>query len=307
MKIFLLVLLVLVLLALAVGYTAFYIASVRRDKRQAGKGLVNLGGYKGQIAQGKQWFREMEPERVDIVAQDGVALAGLYLHAENSKGTVILMHGYRMDGYTDFSCVYKYYYDLGYSLLSVFQRAHGLSGGKYICFGIKERFDCRDWALYVADRFGPEHNIFLDGLSMGCTTVLMAAGLELPGNVRGIVADCGFTSPIDQFRHLFKTKYHLPLHPIIDLADIFARLMAGFSYKEYSTLEAMKSCAVPVLFLHGEDDKLVPMEHTVRAFRACSAEKKLITVPGAGHGMSYLTDREQCQRELKNFLDKYTK
>lgn len=306
MTIFLSALLVLVLAAACIGYTAFYIASVRSDKRVMGKGLVNLAQYKDMIAAGKQWFLDAQPEKVSIVSHDGLPLRGLYLHAENSKGTIILMHGYRMDGLTDFSCVYEYYHRLGYSLLNVFQRAHSFSGGKYICFGIKERYDCRDWATYVADRFGPEHDIFLDGLSMGCATVLMASGLELPGSVRGIIADCGYTSPIDQFEHLFKNKYRLPLHPIIDLADIFARLLAGFSYKEYSTLKAMEVCRIPVLFLHGEEDPLVPMEHTVRNFRACTAEKKLITVPGAGHGMSYLVATEQCQRELKAFLERYS-
>ena len=306
MEILLIAILILVLLALIAGYVAFSIASLRSDKHHMGKGLVNLSQYKDMIADGKQWFLDAQPEKVSIVSHDGLPLRGLYLHRENSKGTVILMHGYRMDGLTDFSCVYKYYYELGYSLLNIFQRAHTHSGGRYIAFGVKERYDCRDWALYVADRFGPEHDIFLDGLSMGCATVLMASALELPKSVRGIIADCGYTSPIDQFEHLFKTKYHLPMHPIIDLADLWARLLGGFSYKECSTLQAMEKCRIPVLFIHGEEDPLVPMEHTVRNFRACSAEKKLITVPGAGHGMSYLVAMEQCQRELKEFLEKYS-
>ena len=38
-------------------------------------------------------------------------------------------------------------------------------------------------------------DIFLCGISMGCATTLMAAGLDLPDNVKGIIADCGFTSP----------------------------------------------------------------------------------------------------------------
>lgn len=306
MKIFLLAVLVLVLLLATIGYIAFCIACLRNDKKTMGNG-INLQPYMPQIEAGKSWFHEHQPEQVGIISHDGIPLVGMYLHAENPKGTIILMHGYRMDGYTDFSCVYEYYYSLGYSLLNVFQRAHGLSGGKYISFGIKERFDCRDWVLYVTDRFGPEHDIFLDGLSMGSSTVLMASGLGLPENVRGIIADCGFTSPIDEFEHLFKTRYHLPLHPIIDLADIFARLFGGFSFKDYSTLKAMESNTIPVLFIHGEEDGLVPMEFSVRAFNACKAEKKLMTIATAGHGMSYLVDPDTCKRELENFLVKHSR
>ena len=75
------------------------------------------------------------------------------------------------------------------------QRAHGYSGGHTITMGVKERYDARDWTVWARSRFGPEVPIFLMGVSMGAATVLLAAGLNLPDNVCGIVADCGYTSP----------------------------------------------------------------------------------------------------------------
>lgn len=301
MKIFLIAVAGIIILCLTAGYTAFYIACAGREK--AGKRPPE---QPAAVSQKNQWLKSHDPEIVSIVSRDNIDLKGEYIHAENSRGTIILLHGYHTDCAGDFSGIYEYCYSLGYSLLCVSQRAHGNSGGKYICFGIKERFDCLDWVTYVADRFGAEHNIFLYGLSMGCTTVLMSSGLPLPDNVRGMIADCGFISPVEQFAHLFKTRYHIPLHPILELADIFARLLGGFSFKEYSTLKAMESCNTPVLFIHGESDHFVPMEHTVKNFRACHADKRLLTIPDAGHGRSYLTAPEQYRAELAAFLDKHS-
>ncbi len=303
MKIAIIVIVLIALLLLLAGYIAFTIACYRRTGKIMGSGAPNLAPYKDQMDAGREWFLGMAPEKVEIVSYDGLRLRALYLEHPETRGTIILMHGYRMDGYTDFTCIYKHYYDLGFSLLNVFQRAHAESEGEYITFGIKERFDCRDWALYIADRFGPEHRIVLDGLSMGAATVLMATGLKLPENVKGIIADCGFSSPWDQLVHLMKTKYHLPVHPLLDLADIFAKLLGGFSLKEYSTFEAMKANTLPILFLHGEDDEFVPTHFSVRAFEACKAPKRLVTVPGAAHGVSYLVDPETCDRELDIFLN----
>ena len=304
MKIFLLLLLVLVLLLIAISYWLFYIGVCRYPRDKKVKISKKLLPYAEQINGGMDWFRSQELERVEISAYDGTRLVGQYLYHPQTKGTILLMHGFRSDAYYDFSCAFQAYYALGYSLLCVHQRAHGLSGGQYICYGIKERYDCRDWARYLCDRFGPEHDIFLDGLSMGSSTVLMATSLELPKSVRGVIADCGFTSPYEEFKEILK-RMHLPEHPFLDIAEVFSRLMAGFGFRDYSTLEAMRVNTLPVLFLHGEADDFVPMRFSIENYAACQAEKELITVPGAGHGMSYLLDTERCKEALGRFLSRH--
>ena len=73
-------------------------------------------------------------------------------------------------------------------------RAHGKSEGEYIGFGVLDRFDAKKWIDYAIERFGENVNIFLHGESMGGATVLMAGGLNLPKNVKGIISDCPITS-----------------------------------------------------------------------------------------------------------------
>lgn len=304
MTIVLLIILVLALLLLTGGYAAFLLGIVRLPReREPDPGRSKwLAPFRQEILDGGAWFREQKPERVSIPSFDGLTLTGYFLPAEDAKGTLLLVHGYRSGPFTDFGVVFSYYHDLGWNILAPWQRAHGESEGRYITFGVKERFDVRDWARYLCDRFGPEHAIVLDGISMGCTSVLMALGTELPGSVRGAIADCGFTSPRDEFVHFLKHRCHLPPHPIMDVAEGFARLLAGFGFRDYSTLDALKVSTLPVLFVHGERDTFVLPEFTRQNYAACRGEKRLVTVPNAGHGTSYLFGREECRAALETFL-----
>ena len=213
-------------------------------------------------------------------------------------------HGYRSLATIDFALEVEFFHGLGCDVLLPYQRSHGESQGRYITYGVKERFDCRDWARYAARRFGEDKPLFLMGISMGAATVLMASGLELPGNTRGIVADCGFTTPWDIMAHVARRDYRLPPFPLLYLLDGLARLRAGFRLKGADTRKALERNRIPVLFLHGEEDGFVPLSMTEENFAACRAEKRLYTVPGAGHAQSFGVDPEGCKRVLREFLER---
>ena len=139
---------------------------------------------------------------------------------------------------------------------------------------------------------------------MGATTVLMASGTPFPANVRGIVADCGFTSPEEIIRAVLRAR-HLPAWPLLPLIGLQTRLFAGFGLREYSTQEAMKTNRLPLFLAHGEADTFVPCVMSRQTFDACTSENKvLLTVPGAIHGRSYLVDREGYETALQSFLEK---
>lgn len=305
MIIALLIVLILVLLLLAAGYVLFFLGCVRLPGEADPDRSKLLKPIKDEIKAGAQWFREQDPERVQITSDDGLRLVGYFLPARDAKGTLLLLHGYRGGPLCDFGYSIRDYHDLGWNILAVCQRSHGESEGRYITFGVKERFDARDWTLYLADRFGPEHNVAMVGISMGSATALMSLGTDLPENVRCVVADCGFTSPYEECVHVFKTRLHLPIHPLFDIAAAFTKLFAGFDMDEYSTVTALENNRRPVLFVHGEKDALVPIRFTVDNYAACTAEKRLLTVPDAPHGMSYVYARETCQAALRDFLNTY--
>ena len=302
MIIFLLVILVLVLALFTIGYFVFYFAAVRQPKTPEPGASRWVQPFGEEIRSGARWFREQNPERIVLPSRDGISLVGYFLPAEEARGTLLLVHGYRSDPLCDFGVIFRYYHDLGWNILAVCQRSHGESGGAYITFGIKERYDIRDWAVYLSDRLGKDHPIVLDGVSMGSTTVLMSLGTGLPANVRGVIADCGFTCPRDEFIHVLKSRYHLPSQPLLFLTEMHAKALAGFGFSDYSTVTALKDNHLPVLFVHGEKDSFVPPHFTQENYEACAGEKQLVTVPEAGHGTSYLYAGEQCRAILREFL-----
>ena len=136
---------------------------------------------------------------------------------------------------------------------------------------------------------------------MGATTVLMTTGLELPDNVHGVIADCGFTSPHEIWKHVVENNLHLSYGVIGNLANDICKKKIQMGTKDYSTVEAMKECKTPILFIHGTDDHFVPVEMTYENYKACTAPKRLFVVPGADHGMSYVADTQGYQAAMKDF------
>lgn len=297
------IIIIIYVLAVCISFDRIFV----RRKIKISNRITAWSPFQTKIDSGIKWIRAQNCEKVELISFDGLRLAARLLPAENARGTIILMHGYKAGMYRDFSCVYEFYHGLGFNLLIPSQRAHGESEGKYICFGVKERFDCRQWAHYVRERFGEESDIFLSGLSMGCSTVLMASNLDLPENVRGIIADCGFTSAWDELSYLLKRIAHLPPHPFLDGLSLMTKLTAGFGLKECSAEDCVAETKIPILFVHGKKDTFVPHEFGVRNFNACASEKKFISVEEANHGVSYLVETDRCKTELTQFIERYSK
>ena len=244
-------------------------------------------------------------ERVAITSHDGLRLTGRYYHAADGAPLDIAFHGYRGHALRDFcggSCIS---FAQGHNLLLVDQRAHGDSEGTTITFGAKEKWDCLDWVLWANERFGcPEIALF--GVSMGASTVLLASALELPENVRCVVADCPFSRAEDVIAAVGRGM-GLPAAVVRAAARGAARMFGGFSLRDADAVAALRQGKVPVLLLHGESDKLVPCEMSGLLAEACAAPVERYTFPGAGHGLSYLVDRERYTAAVTAFLARWEK
>lgn len=252
----------------------------------------------------EKWIRQaraMPQEHFQIRSFDGLKLWGKYYEYAPGAPIELMFHGYRGTAERDLSGGVQRCFKLGRSALLVDQRTSGRSEGNVITFGIREHKDCLAWVDFMVQRFGPEVKIILTGISMGAATVMMAGGEELPDNVIGILADCGYSSPREIIREVIR-QMGLPVGISYPFVRLGARLFGGFDPEENSPLEAMGRCKVPVIFFHGEADDYVPCQMSVRCYEACSARKKLVTVPGAGHGLSYPVAGEDYRRALREFF-----
>ncbi|MEG1790039.1 MAG: alpha/beta hydrolase [Oscillospiraceae bacterium] len=236
---------------------------------------------------------------VYITARDGVPLHALWLPAAGADKSVILVHGYRSSGACDFCGITEYYAARGFNILMPDQRAHGESGGKRVGFGSLERYDAAAWARLVAEK--AQGDIYLHGISLGAVSVTMASCLELPQSVRGVVADCGFTSPMEVLTYQLKKKYHLPKFPVMPAVALVGTLLLGRGFVTASSVEAVKKTTLPFLIIQGEDDLAVPPYMAQSIYSACASEKTLLLVPNARHAASALEAPEKYAAALDEF------
>lgn len=302
---FLYVLLTLLLFLILIGGYTFVMACVRRKelpwlvKEEIEK--TSYGKYYKQIQQADQWLKDHEASNVWIDSDDGLRLHGLWIPAQKPRGTVLFAHGYRSTYLVDFSLAMDYYHNMGMNLLIPDQRAHGKSEGKIITFGVKESSDMRNWVKYHNASLG-NCPLILSGLSMGASTMMYLADQPLPENVRGIIADCGFTSPKEIISSVFKNVTHLSPWFCLWATELSARLFGGFSLDEKDSRRSLSNSKVPVILFHGTADDFVPCEMTKQAFAACKEPKRMMLVDGADHGVSFVVDHEGYLKAIQEFF-----
>lgn len=290
-----------------IGVYTVYKMVFGRTKKQDELEMEMLQGkqyepYEPIVRSGMEAAGKLPFQRIFIEARDGITLAGRYYHVKDGAPLILFFHGYRGTALRDGNGILLYAKTEGYNALLADQRCHGKSGGKAITFGIKERYDCMDWIRYVNRRFGDHTPIVLAGISMGASTVLMTSDLGLPANVKGIMADCPYSEPKEILRAVMK-QLKLPVNVTYTAVRLGAKLFGGFDIEEHSPLKAMENCQIPVLFIHGDEDYLVPCDMSRKCYDVCkSPDKKRVVVKGAAHGMSFCVDGQLYINEMKEFL-----
>ncbi len=215
---------------------------------------------------------------------------------------VVCFHGWRSTGIRDFCGIASTFLDMNHNVLLVDQRAQGKSEGRSMTFGIKERYDCQTWINYINDRFSSSTDIFLCGLSMGAATVLMASGLELPANVRCVLADSPYSSPAEIIK---KVCGDMKIAPAIawPFLCVGARLFAGFNLTAATAADAIRRATIPILIMHGTDDRFVPCEMSAE-FPSLNPLVERHTFEGAGHGISFLLDQPRYEAIVQDFINR---
>lgn len=306
-SIFLILAIVIVAAWFCMGYVGFRAAILRGHELDIGDRDSYRGTswdkYYDEIMEGIRWIESRERERVEILSDDGLRLVGRLTVNPGAKGIVLMFHGYRTHPEIDFSASSHVYYNAGNHILHIDQRASGESEGKYIGFGVLESRDCKRWCEYAVQRFGEDIKIYIAGLSMGASTVLMAAGRGLPENVCGIVADSAFSSPAEIIQKKIHQSYKIRGRLLTRAIGVYAKILARYSLWEMSIPEIMEKNRIPVFFIHGKADSLVPVEMTEKAIAACRAPEQVLLVDGAEHGTGYLVDNENYRKMLAEFVN----
>ena len=194
-----------------------------------------------------------------------------------------------------------------WGLVLVNMRAHDNSEGAFSTLGAVEKYDCKEWTNWAVNRFGKQTSIFLMGISMGASSVMLSSSLDLPDSVHGIIDDCGYSSALEMIN--VNCKNRLPSYIPVGVFDFFinigTKMWGKFSLSETDACDALSKTNIPVLIIHGNADTQAPLYMAYRLYNSCRSEKSLLIVNDAGHAESYSKDPDTYEKTVKEFIQKH--
>ena len=293
------VLLLLFFVPAYVCYLTFY----NSKKRRSGVNFEFTGSYAPYAQQLSRLTAELEAadcEPVECMSFDALKLRGRYYHMSDTAPLDIMVHGYKSTAGSDFCGGFKLARDMGHNVLLIDQRSCRESEGLFACFGIKERRDLISWINYALCHFGEDIDINLFGVSMGAATVLMANDLNLPENVRHIIADSPYNTPRDIIMKV-AADMGVPRWCWI-FVKLSAWLFCRMDIEESCAIDAVKQCRIPLLIFHGEADTLIPCDMSREILKCCPQGSRLVTIPGADHVAGLLVNPGKYRAAVREYL-----
>ncbi len=245
-------------------------------------------------------FSKWSSEEVYIDSEFGYKLHGFFYRLDGSKKTVVICHGitWSLWGSIKYAALFR---EMGFNTFVYDHRNHGKSGGKNTTFGYLEKYDlcsCIDW---VKQKIGNDSIIGTHGESLGAATVLQ--NLSVCEKVDFCIADCSFSNLRELLVLRMREDFHLPPFPIIFISDFFIRMRAKFSIGMISPIDAIKKTSVPILFIHGSEDKYIPPQMSTEMYDMKEKGfKELFLAPNSGHAQSIIRNPEEYGRKIESFL-----
>ena len=255
-----------------------------------------------------------DPILVHIKSRDGLVLKGrLYKKQKNKpRAVVIAVHGFHSGGLRDMGRFANMYARNGFDYLIISQRSHFDSEGEYLTFGAKESFDILDWVDIVRKIYAPDIPIILHGVSMGAATVLIAAGIHdnlvdsnIKPNIICCIADSPYDDIIGQIEHLLGERSNITKKIAIGLFKANMRLRSKASASDASPVTSMSHIKLPIMFVHGKDDRYVLPDNSSRLYELCKSDiKELLIVEEARHVCSFVVNPDEYEKVFTSFVDR---
>lgn len=267
----------------------------------------DFSGYLKDRNEHRSQLKKLPFEQLYLKAEDGTTLAGYYyLNPANAHKTAVLIHGHSSNGFEGYGSVGLKYIRHGWNILLLDNRACGNSEGKWCTFGLLEKEDTLRWVQYLR-KDDPRDAVIIHGTSLGGAAACMMSDMVLPAQVKAIVSDCAYSNIREQLTYMLGVTTHLAVKPLLKNVLFWFHKETGLSVDADSPLAAVKHAKVPMLFIHGEEDRYVKKENAQALYDACSSKKQLLIIPGAGHAASHYIGKEKYKGPLFAFLDQCLK
>ena len=238
-------------------------------------------------------------KKLTIKSKDGLTLYGEWFDYGFDK-TVIILPGRREVS------IYSYYYakpyqECGVNVLTIDQRAHGLSEGKYSTGGIKEAEDVSLWMEYLHNELG-QKELFLHGICVGtcCSTIVVTKYKK--DYLKAVILDSAFISYKEIYKNHFLESGH-KLFPVFYLVWFWFRFFTKCKINDSNPELYMPIFDLPVLFIWGTKDIYCLPEKSKILFAKCGSKKKEIEwFEGAEHSRVRLNNEDRYDGLVKDFL-----
>lgn len=222
----------------------------------------------------------LEASEVWFETADGVALHGWWIEHPEPVATVLYCHGQSGNIARQASAL-KAFRKLQVNALAFDYRGYGRSKSSPSESGIY--LDARGAYGHLVDERGEDPDrIILFGHSLGGAVAIDAA-LDCPA--AGLIVQSSFTHLRDAAR---STVVRAPLH-------YAAR-------RQFRSIDKVERLTLPKLFIHGEADDKLPVEHTEKLFERAADPKQLLIVPGAGHSDVHLRGGAAYRKAVAEFV-----
>jgi alpha-beta hydrolase superfamily lysophospholipase len=239
-------------------------------------------------------------EQVEFKTADGLTLRGWWSGGDAGSPVIIFCHGLnrsRLELLERAGEAHK----RGYGVLLFDLRNHGESDRAHTTLGILESQDVAAASQFVRIK-APGQAQLLWGVSMGAATALLA--VRDYGGFAGVVSDSAFPSFRETIEHHVRLLFRIPSFPVANMIVWLTGVRLHLNPDSGDVEAAVRKFGnVPVLFIAGGADRRMPPGVAKRLYDANQSPlKKLIVVPGAGHGEAFATNREQYLEAVFSFF-----
>ncbi|WP_461205718.1 alpha/beta hydrolase [Clostridium sp. DL1XJH146] len=300
MRYFLVIIMILLVIVVYYFVNYYFKESVKMKVVDYSK-LYNKYSSEGLF--NKDYYEGLKKEKIEILSEDGFRIKGIYIEGQSEdKRTIIFVHGITANLSTSIKFI-EMFHSKGWNVLLYDQRRHGESEGNYSTYGFYEKFDLNKWVQWIIEKNGQDSLLGLHGVSMGAATVLQYNSINK--YVDFIISDCGFSDLDEQFRISMKKALSVLLLPVYTFAKIRILRKAKFSVDKVKPIEDIKTSDIPILFIHGKEDKYVPTYMSEKMYQAKKNNKAIYLVDGAKHAVAFDVDKERYEKEIFRFIYHY--
>ena len=240
-------------------------------------------------------------EVLELISHDKISLKGVYYPGDRcSNITVICIHGYTSHAEREWAFPGLFYLSLGYNVLIPYQRAHGISGGKYISFGALEHVDMLNWVKKI-NEINPDSKIIILGLSMGGGIALELSDKDMK-NVKAIISDAPSDSIKGFFMGVAAHVFKKDAEKIASYAISRFEKEFGVDINDFERLDVVANSKYPLLLSAGSAENCEELFETIKSKNPKPTE--IIILPGCNHGNGMYKQTELYQQTIKTFIQR---